>query len=126
MPPAKKDNQMKTDDTNTDSPAGADSLDRIVRKSHAASRPSGLRAIADGLDAPESTISIWQVQECLRVAADKIEMLESKQSLPTTEYCPDCKKALVYYDGWHCPNGCDISANTTIDKSTPTAQHVNP
>jgi hypothetical protein len=80
MPPTRKTNQMKTDDTNTKSAAGADSLDRIVRKSHAASRSSGLRAIADGLDAPESTISIWQVQECLRVAADKIELLESKQS----------------------------------------------
>jgi hypothetical protein len=31
MPPTKKDNQMKTDDTNTKSAAGADSLDRIVR-----------------------------------------------------------------------------------------------
>jgi hypothetical protein len=59
---------------------GSRSVDHIVRKSHAASRSSGLRAIADGLDQPEATISIWQVQECLRVAADKIAMQERQNA----------------------------------------------
>ena len=47
---------------------------------HAALRPDGLRAIAEGIAHPNSTFTISSVQECLRIAADKIEALE--QSLP--------------------------------------------
>lgn len=50
---------------------------------HAALRPDGLRAIAEGIAHPNSTFTISGVQECLRVAADKIEALE--QSSPNTK-----------------------------------------
>lgn len=43
---------------------------------HAAQRPDGLRAIAEGIAHPNSTFTIASVQECLRVAADRIEALE--------------------------------------------------
>jgi hypothetical protein len=45
MPPTKKDNQMKTDDTSTKSPTGADSLDRLVRNVRCATTMSGDRSI---------------------------------------------------------------------------------
>jgi len=25
--------------------------------------------------------------------------------------CPTCGAAMIYYDGWNCPNGCDIQHN---------------
>lgn len=43
---------------------------------HAALRHDGLRAIAEGIAHPNSTFTISSVQECLQVAADKIETLE--------------------------------------------------
>ena len=52
---------------------------------HAALRPDALRAIAEGIAHPNSTFTISSVQECLRIAADKIEALE--QSLPNAEVC---------------------------------------
>jgi hypothetical protein len=32
-----------------------------------------------------------------------------------SEHCPDCKTEMIYYDGWNCPNGCDISPNDKGD-----------
>lgn len=43
---------------------------------HAALRPDGLRAIAIGIAHPNSNFTVESIQQCLRVAADKIESLE--------------------------------------------------